>query len=47
MFDLYFKDFFIDNKLLFWIGVVVIVLIILTTVYLVSKELRKNKDAYK
>lgn len=47
MFDLYFKDFFIDNKLLFWIGVVVIVLIILTTVYLVSKELRKNQDAYK
>ena len=47
MFDLYFKDLFIDNKLLFWIGVVVIILIILTTVYLVSKELRKNKDAYK
>ena len=42
MFKWYFKDYFIDNPLLFWIGIVIIVLIILLTAYLVYKELRGN-----
>ena len=42
MFDWYFKDYFIENKGLFYVSMMVIVLIILLTVFLVYKELRKN-----
>ncbi len=47
MFDWYFKDFLITNKLLFWIGVIIIILIIILTIYFIGKELRGNKNANK
>ena len=47
MFDWYFKNYFIDNNALFWIGLSVIVIIILVTIYLVYKELKRNKHANK
>lgn len=42
MFDWYFKDYFIENKALFYVSMVIIILIILLTVFLVYKELRNN-----
>lgn len=42
MFKWYFNSYFIDNKILFWISLIIIVLIILLTIYLVYKELRGN-----
>ncbi len=40
MFKWYFIDYFIENKTLFWVGMSIILLIILLTIYLVYKELR-------
>ncbi len=42
MFKWYFESFYIENKLLFWISSITIILIILTTIYLVRKVLKEN-----
>lgn len=47
MFKWYFKEYFLENKLLFWIGISIIVLIIITTIFLVYKELRGSKNVNK
>ena len=47
MFDWYFKDYFIDNKLLFWISIVLLLIIVILTVFFIYKELKVNKHANK
>ena len=47
MFDWYFKDYFIDNKLLFWISIGLLLIIIILTVFFIYKELKVNKHANK
>ena len=47
MFKWYFEDLFIENSLLFWISMGVILLIILTTIYFVHKELKENSHVNK
>ena len=42
MFNWYFNDYFIENKLLFYICLVIIILIVLATIYFVYKELKNN-----
>ena len=42
MFKWYFESFFIENKILFWISISIIIAIILITIYLVRKALRKE-----
>ena len=42
MFKWYFQNVFIENSLLFWISISVIIIIILTTIILVRKALREN-----
>ena len=47
MFKWYFMDYFIDNKLLFWISITIILLIIITTICLVYKEIKEGNNANK
>ena len=47
MFKWYFSDNFIENQVLFWVGLSIIVLIILVTVFLVYKELKRDKHVSK
>ena len=47
MFEWYFKGYFIENSFVFWIGIIITIVIILLTVYLVYKELKRSKNANK
>ena len=47
MFKWYFEKYFVENYPLFWIGIIVIVLIILMTIYLVYRELKRDKHVNK
>lgn len=47
MFEWYFKDFFIENKPLFWVSMIVLLIIIILTILFVNKELKGNKNANK
>ena len=47
MFKWYFRDYFINNKPLFWISMIIILLIIILTIILVYKELKGNNHANK
>ncbi len=40
MFKWYFDEKFMENPPLFWIGISIIILIIIITIFLVNKELR-------
>ena len=42
MFKWYFQNDFIENSILFWISISVIITIILVTIFLVRKALRKE-----
>lgn len=42
MFKWYFNNYFIDNSLIFWISIALIITIILVTIYLVRKALKDN-----
>lgn len=42
MFKWYFQNNFIENSILFWISISVIITIILVTIFLVRKALRKE-----
>ena len=42
MFKWYFQNYFIENSILFWISISVIITIILVTIFLVRKALRKE-----
>ena len=42
MFDWYFKNYFIENNILFWICMTILLMIIIITVFFVHKELRGN-----
>ena len=42
MFKWYFQNNFIENSILFWISISVIIIIILVTIFLVRKALRKE-----
>ena len=47
MFDWYYKNYLMENSVLFWIGVALTIILMLITVFLILKEAKRKKNGNK